>query len=217
MLRREKILGGIISLFSAMTLYVSLACSAQAAPDPAIVGVIASNGLDNTRVMTMYKNGTLQLTTDTANKIILTNPKAAKSNIDAAHSMYWYRGMGIAEYKQFDTNRYKIIPCVSQASFCGIAPEYDYSASYLTIKDPGVMILFSTIEPGWLYDDFTTKHHCQIKAEGGGTYGLGITGTSASCDATYKKKGIGNVFNGWLQAPQKIEPIIAYVLLPKKA
>ncbi|MCE1782399.1 hypothetical protein LWT85_26855, partial [Enterobacter hormaechei] len=94
---------------------------------------------------------------------------------------------GIKEYKAFHQNKYKSLPCVKGENFCGIAPEYTYSQGYLTNKNPGVVVEFSTIEPGWLYNEFTTKHKCQIKAEGGGTYGLGVIGTSASCDNKYKK------------------------------
>ncbi|MGM3174158.1 hypothetical protein [Dickeya lacustris] len=193
----------------------SLFSQAASAADDNVIKLIKKNDLDNTRVLTMYQNGGLVVATETPNKLILVNPKVKITNENADNAMSWYRGMQFAEYKTFDANKYKTLPCVQQDSFCGITPEYNYAKEYLTIQNPGVMIEFRTIEPGWLYNDFSTKHHCQIKAEGGGTYGLGQKGTSGSCDADYKKQGLGNIFNTWLQAPQKIDPIIAYVLLAK--
>ncbi|OCA55389.1 MULTISPECIES: hypothetical protein [Photorhabdus] len=202
----------LISPFLFAISYASQACNV----DPQIERIITQNGLANTKVMSMYRSCTLTVTADTPNKVTLTNSKAAKRDNVAEKAMYWYRGMGINEYIAFDQNKYKNVPCVTQASFCGIAPEYTYSQSYLTNRNPGVVIEFSTIEPSWLYNDFTVKHQCQYKAEGGGTYGLGVTGTSASCDAEYKRIGIGNIFNGWLSGkPAKIDVIISYVLLAK--
>ncbi|MCW7548858.1 hypothetical protein OO184_13170 [Photorhabdus sp. APURE] len=202
----------LISPFLLAMSSFSMACTT----DPQIEGIITQNGLAGTKVMSMYKNCTLTVTANTQNKVTLTNSKAAKRDNVAEKAMYWYRGMGLNEYIAFDGNKYTNIPCVTQASFCGIAPEYTYSQGYLTNRNPGVVIEFSTIEPSWLYNDFTTKHHCQYKAEGGGTYGLGVTGTSASCDAEYRRIGIGNVFNRWLsEKPIKIDVIISYVLLAK--
>ncbi|AKH65662.1 MULTISPECIES: hypothetical protein [Photorhabdus] len=201
----------LISPFLLAMSSFSMACKT----DPQIEKIITKNGLENTKVMSMYKNCTLSVLANTPNKVTLVNKKAAKRDDEAKNAMYWYRGMEIKEYKAFHQNKYKSLPCVKGESFCGIAPQYTYSQSYLTNKKPGVVIEFSTIEPKWLYNDFTTKHKCQVKAEGGGTYGLGVTGTSASCDDQYKKLGIGNVFNKWLEKPAKIDVIISYVLLAK--
>ncbi|MCW7763773.1 hypothetical protein [Photorhabdus luminescens] len=201
----------LISPFLLAISSFSMACKT----DPQIEKIITKNGLGNTKVMSMYKNCTLSVTANTPNKVTLVNKKAAKRDDQAEKAMYWYRGMEIKEYKAFHQNKYKSLPCVKGESFCGIAPQYTYSQGYLTNKKPGVVIEFSTIEPKWLYNEFTTKHKCQVKAEGGGTYGLGVTGTSASCDDQYKKLGIGNVFNKWLEKPAKIDVIISYVLLAK--
>lgn len=210
---QQKIRGYKLTMLGAVL--ASLISQGASAADAKVESLIKKNGLDNTRVLSMYQNGGLQIQTETPNKLILVNPKVRATDENAAKAMYWYRGMQFAEYKTFDANKYTTLPCVQQDSFCGITPEYTYAAQYLTIEKPGVMIQFSTIEPGWLYSDFNSKHHCQIKAEGGGTFGLGVKGTSGSCDAEYKQKGLGNVFNTWLRSPQKIEPILAYVLLAK--
>ncbi|KMJ45905.1 hypothetical protein ABLB69_06390 [Xenorhabdus khoisanae] len=184
--------------------------------DKAIENLITKNGLKDTKVMSLYKNGTLVVEANTPNKVTLINKKAAKANKEAKDAMYWYRGMGSNEYKVFDANKYRKLPCVTEENaFCGIAPRFDYSKGYLTNKNPGVVIEFSTIEPKWLYHDFTKLHKCQPKAEGGGTYGLGPIGTFASCDDAYKQKGMGKVFNKWLEKPEKIDVIISYVLLAK--
>uniref|UniRef100_UPI0036DA98EE hypothetical protein n=1 Tax=Photorhabdus sp. RM322S TaxID=3342825 RepID=UPI0036DA98EE len=201
----------LISPFLLIMSSFSMACKT----DPEVEKVIIKNNLQDTKVMSMYKSCTLTVDVNTPNKITLINKKALNLDSNSEKAMYWYRGMGINEYKVFDHNKYTKVPCVTEESFCGIAPEYTYAKSYLTNKNPGVVIEFSTIEPGWLYNDFTVKNKCQIKAEGGGTYGLGKTGTSASCDVEYKKLGIGNVFNKWLEKPTKIDVIIFYVVLAK--
>ncbi|MCW7548859.1 hypothetical protein OO184_13175 [Photorhabdus sp. APURE] len=201
----------LISPFLLAMSSFSMACKT----DPQIEKIITKNGLKDTKVMSMYKSCTLSVTANTPNKVTLVNKKAANRDDQAEKAMYWYRGMEIKEYKAFHQNKYKSLPCVKGESFCGIAPQSTYSRGYLTNKSPGVVIEFSTIEPKWLYNEFTTKHKCQVKAEGGGTYGLGVTGTSASCDDQYKKLGIGNVFNKWLEKPAKIDVIISYVLLAK--
>ncbi|EYU16892.1 hypothetical protein CE143_15895 [Photorhabdus luminescens] len=202
----------LISPFLLAVSSFSMACKT----DPKIEKIITKNGLEKTKVMSMYKNCTLSVSADTPNKVTLVNNKAANRDAEAKKAMYWYRGMGIKEYKAFHQNKYKSLPCVKGKSFCGIAPEYTYSQGYLTNSNPGVVVEFSTIEPSWLYNDFKIKHKCEYKAEGGGTYGLGVTGTSASCDSEYQRVGIGNVFNRWLsEKPAKIDVIISYVLLAK--
>ncbi|OCQ53075.1 hypothetical protein Ppb6_01711 [Photorhabdus australis subsp. thailandensis] len=195
--------------------HVSMACK----PDPEIEKIITQNGLAGTKVMSMYRNCTLTVSSlPKENKVTLTNNKAKKLDREAEDAMYWYRGMPLNEYITFDGNKYKNLPCVTQKdAYCGIAPSYTYSSSYLTIRNPGVVIEFSTIEPGWLYHDFTTEHECKLKAEARTvSYGLGGQGTSGSCDAEYKRLGVGNVFNRWLsEKPAKIDSVISYVLLPK--
>ncbi|PHM50458.1 hypothetical protein [Xenorhabdus miraniensis] len=199
-----------------LILPILLGVSHFSVADRAIEDLITKNGLKDTKVMSLYKNGTLVVETETPNKVTLISKKAKKADEEAQEAMFWYRAMQMKEYKAFDTNKYQKVPCVTEAkAFCGIAPRFDYSKDYLTNKNPGVVIEFSTIEPKWLYHDFTELHKCQVKAEGGGTYGLGPAGTYASCDTTYKQKGLGNVFNKWLEKPEKIDVIISYVLLAK--
>ncbi|WP_434524342.1 hypothetical protein [Photorhabdus asymbiotica] len=176
---------------------------------------INANGLAKTKVMSLYTNCVLRVKDNTPNKLTLRSNKTANSDNEAEKSTYWYRGMEIKEYQTFDKNRNEKISCVQENSFCGIAPQFTYSQGYLTNNKPGAVIEFKTEKAGWLYDDFTTKHNCKTKAEGGGTYGLGVTGTSASCDAAYKKSGIGNIFNGWL-SKNKVQAQVAYVLLKKQ-
>ncbi|CAQ83595.1 MULTISPECIES: hypothetical protein [Photorhabdus] len=205
----------LISPFLLAISHVSMACT----PDPEIEKIITQNGLAGTKVMSMYRNCTLTVSSlPKEKKVTLTNSKAAKRDDEAKNAMYWYRGMSLDEYITFDGNKYKNLPCVAlKDAYCGIAPNYTYAKSYLVIKNPGVVIEFSTIEPGWLYKDFTTRHDCKPKAEDGTvSYGLGGQGTSVNCDAEYKRLGIGNVFNRWLsEKPTKIDPIISYVLLKK--
>ncbi|EYU14077.1 MULTISPECIES: hypothetical protein [Photorhabdus] len=176
---------------------------------------ITANGLAKTKVMSLYTNCVLRVKDNTPNKLTLKSSKTSNSDNEAEKSMYWYRGMEIKEYQTFDKNRNEKISCVQENSFCGIAPQFTYSQSYLTNKKPGVVIEFKTEKAGWLYNDFTTKNGCKTKAEGGGTYGLGVTGTSASCNSAYKQRGIGNIFNGWL-SKNKVQAQVAYVLLQKK-
>ncbi|AKH62001.1 MULTISPECIES: hypothetical protein [Photorhabdus] len=205
----------LISPFLLAISHVSMACK----PDPQIERIITQNGLAGTKVMSMYRSCALTVSSlPQERKVTLTNNKAKRLDDEPKDAMFWYRGMQLDEYITFDRNKYKNLPCIAQKNtYCGIAPSYTYVQSYLTNDKPGVVIEFSTIEPGWLYNDFTTKHKCKLKGEDGTqSYGLGEKqGTSASCDAEYKKLGIGSVFNKWLKKPAKIDVIISYVVLAK--
>ncbi|HEH9404311.1 TPA: hypothetical protein SIA26_001789 [Aeromonas bestiarum] len=203
------------SIFLSLTL-VTVSMGAQA-DDTNIEKLIKSNGLGNTKVMSMYQSGQLVVDVKTPNKVILVNKETQRADEDADKAMYWYRGMNMIEFVAFNTNDFKIIPCTSGDNlFCGITPQYKYAADYLSNANPGVVMEFGTIEPSWLYNEFTTKHKCQIKAEGGGTYGLGSTGTYASCDELYRKEKLGKVFNQWINPGKKIDVVISSVLLTVK-
>ncbi|AXG48118.1 hypothetical protein GPY51_22290 [Photorhabdus laumondii subsp. laumondii] len=194
--------------------HFSMACNT----DPMVEHIIKSYGLQETKVMSMYKNCELDVV-NTGNRIILTNNKSKNRNERAEIAMYWYRGMGIEEFKLFDSNKFKSIPCVNVPNrFCGISPEYTYAKSYPMREDKKFVIEFSTVEPGWLYNEFTTKHNCEIDVESRGeSYGLGGIGALKKDKSNCQPKGykVGDEFNKWLsEKPVKIEAIIAYIQLP---
>lgn len=202
------------TLLYLLLVFSAISSTSAQAGDSNIEKLIEKNGLKDSKVMSMYKNGQLVVDVQTPNKVILKNKKNMPTDADAKTAMYWYRAMSVPEFVQFNKASFKNIPCSNAGNhFCGIAPAYNYAAKYLSNAEPGVIVEFGTIEPGWLFDNFTTQHACQIKAEGGGTYGLGPTGTSASCDLTYRKQGLGNVFNQWLGPDKKIDVTISSVLL----
>ncbi|WP_118987794.1 hypothetical protein [Photorhabdus sp. CRCIA-P01] len=194
--------------------HFSMACNI----DPTVENIIKSYGLQETKVMSMYKKCELDVV-NTGNRIILTNNKFQNRDEHAGIAMYWYRGMGIEEYKLFDSNNFKKIPCANIPNrFCGISPEYTYAKSYPMREDKKFVIEFSTVEPGWLYNEFTTKHNCEINIESRGeSYGLGGIGTLKKDESNCKSKGykVGDEFNKWLsEKPIKIEATISYVQLP---
>lgn len=61
---------------------------------------------------------------------------------------------------------------LQKKAFCGITPQYTYAITYPQREKPKITIAFTTEGFGWLYNEFTTKYKCQIKAEGGGSLGL---------------------------------------------
>ncbi|MCA6221746.1 hypothetical protein [Photorhabdus antumapuensis] len=186
---------------------------------------IISNGLQNTEVMPLYERCELRANLrgfEKRNDVELNNTSTHNQDDEAATAKYWYRGMGKNEYISLDRNGYHAIPCVTEESYCGITPQYTYAITYPKSEKPKITIEFSTAESGWLYKEFSTPikeggHGCKIKAEGGGSYGLGRTGTSgdkvSSCKpAEYR---VGVEFNQWLSG-KRIQHKVAYVLLPKK-
>ncbi|WP_387689744.1 hypothetical protein [Photorhabdus sp. RM71S] len=205
----------IFLIFTLLTMnHFSMACNI----DPMVENIIKSYGLQETKVMSMYKKCELDVV-NTGNRIILTNNKSQNRDEHAGIAMYWYRGMGIEEYKLFDSNNFKKIPCANIPNrFCGISPEYTYAKSYPMREDKKFVIEFSTVEPGWLYNEFTTKHNCEINIESRGeSYGLGGIVTLKKDESNCKPKGykVGNEFNKWLsEKPIKIETTISYVQLP---
>ncbi|NDK98973.1 hypothetical protein [Photorhabdus bodei] len=174
---------------------------------------ITANGLAKTKVMSLYTNCVLRVKDNTPNKLTLKSSKTANSDNEAEKSMYWYRGMEIKEYQTFDKNRNEKISCVQENSFCGIAPKFTYSKSYLSNDKPGVVIEFKTEKDGWLFNEFTTEHKCEYKGEAGTlSYGLGKKGSKCKAPPQYNT---GVEFNKWLST-NEIQAQVAYVLLSKK-
>ncbi|CAQ83596.1 MULTISPECIES: hypothetical protein [Photorhabdus] len=208
----EKVL--LISPLLLSVSQFSVACNI----DQMVENIIKSYGLQETEVMSMYKKCEFDVV-NTGNKIILTNNESRKSDERAELAIYWYRGMGIEEYKLFDSNKYTRIPCANIPNrFCRISPEYTYAKSYPMREDKKFVIEFRTIEPGWLYNEFTTKHNCEINVESRGeSYGLGEISTLIKDESNCKPKGynIGNEFNKLLlEKPVKMEVTVSYVQLP---
>ncbi|WP_118987429.1 hypothetical protein [Photorhabdus sp. CRCIA-P01] len=187
--------------------------------------VIRSNGLQNTEVMSLYENCKLRAKLsgfEKRNDVELNNTSTHNQDYNAEKASYWYRGMGKNEYISLDSNKYNAIPCVTEESYCGITPEYTYAITYPKSEKPKITIEFTTEGSGWLYKEFSTPvnkggHGCGLKAEGGGTYGLGRTGTSGAKVSSCKppEYRVGAEFNQWLSG-KRIQHKVAYVLLPKK-
>jgi len=94
---------------------------------------------------------------------------------EATFAQYWYR---VLTEKEFDVlnrnNRFH------GDSYGGIAPSRTYVHKYFTNESLGNYIVeFRTPEAGFLYNLFASKGpKWNIKAEGGGTFGLGPTGNA---------------------------------------
>ncbi|WP_237703466.1 hypothetical protein [Dickeya dadantii] len=82
---RQKIRGYKLTMLGAVL--VSLISQGASAADAKVESLIKKNGLDNTRVLSMYQNGGLQLQTETPNKLILVNPKVRATDENAAKAM----------------------------------------------------------------------------------------------------------------------------------
>lgn len=185
-----------------------------------VENVLKRNGLDNTQIMTLYRNGELSVKEDTqlhtltlVNKAVVDTPQSTTRN-----AKYWYHAMPLAEYRTFEANGLTTLPCTQQYTDCKLTLEYSYTQKSLSKEKAGILIQFSTPKEGWLYEDFVTRHHCPVKQEGGGSFILGEKGKAAvasgECDKEYRDMGLGNVFNNYLKQ-KSVTPIIAYVLLTK--
>ncbi|WOA51800.1 hypothetical protein [Dickeya solani] len=184
-----------------------------------VENVIKRNGLDNTRIMALYRSGELVAKEDAQNNVLeLVNPAVDTPNSTTRNTKYWYQSMPLTEYKAFDATGYTALPCTQQYTSCMLTLEYRYTQKSLSKEKPGILIQFSTPKEGWLYEDFVTRHHCPIKQEGGGSFILGEKGKAAvasgECDKEYRTQGLGAVFNGFLQQ-NSVKPVITYVLLVK--
>jgi hypothetical protein len=106
--------------------------------------------------------------------IFLTAPAKQHAYIEASKTRYWYRSMTPPEFDQLNRNNR-----FHGDSYGGIAPHREYVRSYFNNKSAGTHIVeFTTPDEGFLYGEFS-RHKTQwgdIKAEGGGTYGLGPAG-----------------------------------------
>ncbi|AUQ25330.1 hypothetical protein [Dickeya zeae] len=185
-----------------------------------VENVLKRNGLDNTQIMTLYRNGELSVKEDTqlhtltlVNKAVVDTPQSTTRN-----AKYWYHAMPLAEYRTFEANGLTTLPCTQQYTDCKLTLEYSYTQKSLSKEKAGILIQFSTPKEGWLYEDFVTRHHCPVKQEGGGSFILGEKGKAAvasgECDKEYRGMGLGSVFNNYLKQ-KSVTPIIAYVLLTK--
>lgn len=104
--------------------------------------------------------------------IFLNAPAGQDYYIQAQYTQYWYRSMTTPEFDQLNRNNR-----FYGDSYGGIAPYREYAGQYLTNTSPSTHIVeFKTPSAGFLYTEFTSKSW-GVKAEGGGTYGLGPTGS----------------------------------------
>jgi hypothetical protein len=167
----------------------------------------------------LYSKGALVLDAagTTVNKMQLKRNGASYYNSVASQARFWYRGMGITETNQLIKDGYTSVNW-NVPSFVGIAPEFSYAKSYLTIENPGAVVEFGTDNAGWLSNQWTTGHGCQVKSEGGGTYGLGTKGTISSCNKPAfmpAVAGLGKIFSDWMRNTT-ITTRIVWVLVPRK-
>lgn len=179
-----------------------------------VMDTLTKNNLSS--LIPLYEKGILKLDTKntTVNSMKLIRGDAAYQDSDAAHATYWYRGMGVDETNALIANNMERLTW-GPDDFLGIAPEFTYSKGYLSNKNPGTVVEFGTDASGWLYTQWSRNHPCQIKAEGGGTYGLGPKGTVTSCNngpTAYRPPiaTLGDVFNPWL-ANNTVTSKIVYV------
>ncbi|MDE1149598.1 MAG: hypothetical protein PW843_23855 [Azospirillaceae bacterium] len=192
----------------------SLAGAVDMTPEQ-IRATLNANGMP--KMVALYDKGLLVLDTKntTVNIMRLTSTRGIYKDAEAENAMYWYRGMSSAEANTFVAGGSNSVAW-QQNSYVGIAPQYSYVQKYLTSADPGAIIEFGTDNAGWLYTQWSKDHPCKVKAEGGGTYGLGYTGSTASCNqgtTAYKPpiQGLGQIFNPWLEK-STVRSQVVYVL-----
>ncbi|AVS74131.1 hypothetical protein I4I83_07995 [Acidovorax cattleyae] len=193
-----------------------LPCLADDMSQAEIIKTLEANNLAS--LVPMVQKGILVLNASgtTVNKMQLQRSGFVPHEEDAALARYWYRGMPIQEVNALVASSYSTLEW-NVPSFVGIAPGYSYSYSYLSIKSPGAVVEFGTDAPGWLFQQWSEDNTCQIKAEGGGTYGLGLAGTFASCTARKFPPGtraLGEVFSRWM-ASAEVTTKIVWVLVPR--
>ncbi|MDA8455575.1 hypothetical protein M4R22_12450 [Acidovorax sp. GBBC 3334] len=194
-----------------------LPCMADEMSQADIIKTLESNDLAS--LVPMVQKGILVLNASgtTVNKMQLQRSGFVPHDEDAAAARYWYRGMLIPEVNALVASSYGTLEW-NVPSFVGISPRYAYSYGYLSIKNPGAVVEFGTDASGWLFKQWSQDNTCQIKAEGGGTYGLGLAGTFASCNARKFPAGtraLGEVFSHWM-ASNEVTTRIVWVLVPRK-
>jgi hypothetical protein len=105
--------------------------------------------------------------------IYLTAPVFEEAYTTAAEARYWYRSMTPSEFETLNRNNR-----FHGDSYGGIATHRQYVRQYFTNNSEGThLVEFTTPSAGFLFQQLTPIG--QIKAEGGGTFGLGPTGTGA--------------------------------------
>ena len=169
------------------------------------------------RIIELYRTGEMVVDSKntTPNKLVLANSRipADPEFLEAADAQDWFRAVQIAEFNSMNGFQ---VACIENNSFCGIAPNITYVKGFLTNRRPGVVIQFRSPAKGWLYNRLTTQGRCQVKAEGGGTYGLGQKGIWRSCAGELKVPGgPGRAFNAYIVG-NEIVANVAYVLVPRK-
>ncbi|WP_375576712.1 hypothetical protein [Paracidovorax oryzae] len=193
-----------------------LPCLAEEMSQADIIRTLEANDLAS--LVPLVQKGILVLNVSgtTVNKMQLQRSGFVPHDEDAAAARYWYRGMPIPEVNALVASSYNTLVW-DVPSFVGIAPSYPYAYSYLSIKSPGAVVEFGTDASGWLFQQWSKDNTCRIKAEGGGTYGLGLTGTFASCTASKFPPGtraLGEVFSRWM-ASAEVTTKIVWVLVPR--
>lgn len=108
--------------------------------------------------------------------VIFLRSNRATLDSDANTAIRWYRCMTSAEFDKLNRNNR-----FYGDTYGGIAPQATYARQYLTNNSAGSHVVeFTTPNDGYLFNLFTNKGPgWQIKAEGGGTFGLGPTGNEA--------------------------------------
>lgn len=137
--------------------------------------------------------------------------------------------MGVAEFNAFVANDWQL---ALSDSYLGIAPTFGYPKSYLTNKNPGVVIEFDTKVPGFINNLFATDLECSPKVESGVlSYGLGKTGNHGSCNqaaltsllddaggsAATSAPALSWIFNTYLGDAPTFEARIVYVQATRNA
>lgn len=205
-------------ILAVMLVFLGSAASAVDMTKEEVISTLKKNDLAS--LIDLYSKGALVLDTDetTVNKMQLKRNGASYYDSPAPTAKFWYRGMGIQETNQLIAGGYTSVNWNGDVpSFVGIAPEFSYAKGYLTIGSPGTVVEFGTDNAGWLFNQWTTGHNCQVKAEGGGTYGLGTKGTIASCNKPKFEPavtGLGAIFSAWMK-DSKITTRIVWVLVPR--
>ncbi len=204
----------VIFLLVLMILFSAESASAENMSKAEIIKTLEKNQL--TGLVELVNKGALVLDEkNTTNKQMkLTRNGLVTHDEWAENARYWYRGMQIQEAQALIRNNYTTLDW-NQNTFLGIAPEFSYSQQYLTAKNPGVIVEFGTDSNGWLYGKWSKDNTCKTKAEGGGTYGLGLTGTIASCKKFNPPvQALGSIFSDWMRS-FVVTTRIVWVLLPR--
>lgn len=103
-----------------------------------VENVIKRNGLDNTRIMALYRSGELVAKEDAQNNVLeLVNPAVDTPNSTTRNTKYWYQSMPLTEYKAFDATGYTALPCTQQYTSCMLTLEYRYTQKSLSKEKPG--------------------------------------------------------------------------------